>query len=97
MVESEKMRQFWGLSYMNFIALHRSIIQEMPHDLQDRLADILNELDANTIDNPPKDLPVVESYMLVARGPDGKLMKDPMAPYRHGNKFAKMLVKNSEK
>jgi hypothetical protein len=93
MTESEKMKAFWGLSQMNFIALHRSIIQEMPIDLQDRLADMLNELDNQTVDPRPDAIPTVSSYTLIARGANGKIIKDPMGPYRHGNEYAKMLVK----
>ncbi len=38
---------FFGLSYSNYLVLHRSLLQSMPDDWQVRFVDCINELEAS--------------------------------------------------
>jgi len=89
MVESQDMELFWGISRAQYLTVPRSIIQEMPKEWQDKLAQLLNELD-EVVDWRPEE----GTYYCYLRRNDGRFTSDPLAPYRHGNLTATQLFAN---
>lgn len=73
------MHKWFGLSYASYLVLHRSVIQEMPEDWQQRLVALLDEarerLDCD-------ELPT--RFSVSPRGSDGRFQRDPYADYRRG-------------
>jgi hypothetical protein len=57
--ESDSLECWWGLSYASFVTIPRPVMQSMPVEWQDRIADLLRELDSRQ-DWRPK-----EGYYLV--------------------------------
>jgi len=44
-MKASKLEYWWSLSYASWLQLPRVLIQEMPTEWQDRLADLLKEFD----------------------------------------------------
>ncbi len=94
--ESEKMERYWSISRAEYLTVPRSIIQEMPKEWQDQLADLLHELD-ECIDWHPKG---EDSYWVVLGKYDEESNEvlttpDPLKEYRHGNDYAKELIRKN--
>lgn len=94
MVRSQKMEDVWCPSYAQYLTIPRSIIQEMDEEWQDKLAELLEELD-HRADWGPKE----GCYWVELRDNEGKkkLYDDPLAEYRHGNPKAKELFEDVRK
>ncbi len=87
LLEDEYVRQpkdihlYFGLSYSNFLVLHRSILQSTPLDWQHRFTELMDEL----LDMQGREM--VDrynvSYTIQARK-DNKFCKDPVPHYNRG-------------
>lgn len=95
--ESKNMEMFWGMGRANYLTIPRSIIQEMPVEWQDTLADLMFELD-ETVDWRPKDSKRYFCIILDEENQDkidevfeGSAIHDPLSEYKHGNELAKHL------
>lgn len=44
-LEPEAVHDFFGLTYANYLVLHRTLMQSMPDEWQNRMVQCLNELD----------------------------------------------------
>lgn len=76
----DPMHAWFGLSYSNFLVLHRSILQSMPAEWQARFAALVDEI--------PETLEVPEGppggYKLTALDDRGRFMRDPVPHYNRG-------------
>jgi hypothetical protein len=72
--EPDAVHGWFGLSYASYLALPRSILQNMPDSWQNRFVACLNELSdmVNFDDN----------YSVNLRDKKGRFIKDPLAQYR---------------
>lgn len=66
-VETEAVHGWFGLSYCNYLVLHRTILQSMPDEWQERFVACLHELG-----EAARDLPVPDRYdvRVLAREPE---------------------------
>ena len=71
------MHGYFGLSYSNYLVLHRSLIQEMPIEWQERMVSLLD--DYWTTWKPEAD----QSFEVHVRGDAGRFTADPLSDYRH--------------
>jgi hypothetical protein len=69
---------WFGLSYANYQVLHRSILQSMPEDWQERFVAMLEELAEAAWDIPQA------SYRVMAVDESGKFIQDPVPHYNRG-------------
>ena len=72
---------YFGLSYSNFIVLHRSILQSLPEDVQHRLVAALEEADDWVAESG---IETAYSYQLVAKDEHGTVVKDSVPYYDRG-------------
>jgi len=70
---------FFGLTYANYLVLHRSILQSMPLDWQERFVVMLQE-----VERASADIETPYSYSVQARSADGKFTEDPVPHYNRG-------------
>ncbi len=77
----QPIHEFFGLSYDNFIVLHRSIAQSMPVKWQTDMVLLLEE--ANDALNEIG-FEGAASYTLHARNEQGRFTPDPVPHYRRG-------------
>lgn len=70
---------FWfGLTYSHYLVLHRSLMQEMPHEWQDRMVALLKELEeAWDVERIPS------KFTVQMRDEAGRFVRDRFAEYRH--------------
>jgi len=93
MVHSQKMEEFWELSYAQYLTIPRSVIQEMDKEWQDKFAELLDKLD-DTMDWRPTG----NQRYWVALDEENSFedlnigLHDPLAEYKHGNQYAKSLI-----
>jgi hypothetical protein len=73
----ETVHEMFGLSYANYLVLPRVLLEYMPNAWQLRFKALIDELES-VFDTSG-------SYLVKARGPDGKFVQDPLAEYRHPN------------
>lgn len=73
---------FFGLTYANYLVLHRTLLQSMPDEWQLRFIDCVRELQ-----DAFSHLDQANNYMVQARTLDGKFMKDPIPHYNRGRTF----------
>jgi hypothetical protein len=81
--ESEKLQLWFGLSYASFLTLPRVLLEAMPFEWQDRMADLLNEYN-EAFPNQPD----IGTRVQVTQ--DGKLIRTPewLINYRRPNREA---------
>ena len=69
---------YWfGLSYASYLVLPRSVMESMPIDWQERMVSLLNEI------NDARSEFLGGNYAVNLRRCDGRIVKDPLADYRH--------------
>lgn len=72
---------YFGLTYSNYLVLHRTILQSLPEDMQHRLTAVLAEVDhwcdRNGVEVAPR-------YSIHARDEAGRFIKDPVPHYFRG-------------
>lgn len=77
-VEDGAIHTWFSLSYSNYMVLHRSLLQSMPLDWQQRFVNMLEELHERF-----SDVPQADSYWVRAR--DGnRFISDPVPHYDRG-------------
>lgn len=78
---TEPVHEYFGLSYCNFLVVHRSIAQSMPTEWQRRFVDLMSEADRAVKD---AGIETASSYTIRARDRDGKFIADPIPHYNRG-------------
>ena len=68
----------FGLTYGNYMVLHRSIMEAMPVGWQDRWVALVDEFWDEFDDHV-----VPQEFEVHVRGEKGRFLSDPFAPYRH--------------
>lgn len=76
----EAVHYFFGLSYANYLVLHRSALQSMPAEWQRKFVDLVEELNDEIV-WPDSE---VQSFAVSARGSGGKFVRDPVPHYNRG-------------
>ncbi len=81
----ERLHEWFGLSYANYLTIPRAVLQSLPDQLQGRLAEVLEKMDAVCMEHhlhwPGRDT-VIE----VRLRRNGKFIKDPLADYERGRR-----------
>ena len=72
---------FFGLTYANYLVLHRSILQSMPEDWQEKFVTLLDQLDAAIV---RAGIELAPEYDVRCRDTDGRYMRDPVPHYDRG-------------
>lgn len=72
---------WFGLSYSHYLVLPRSVLQVMPVEWQERFTACLDEL--REASKPMG--PIADRYTVLLRGEKGRIVKDPLAEYRHSD------------
>ncbi len=75
--DQEPVRLWCGLSYLNYIVIPRTQLQQMPVRWQREFVFLLEQAGTYFTDIPDV------HYMVAARDTDGRFIKDPLAEYRH--------------
>jgi hypothetical protein len=73
---------WFGLTYANYAVLHRTLLQSMPLEWQDRFVACLRELDESF-----GHLDIPGTFMVQAKDRDGRFIKDPVPHYNRGRTF----------
>jgi len=76
--DNEPIHGYFELTYAQYIAIPRSVLQSMPVEWQRRFVQCMRELD-NTIDWQ-------QSYWVYLRNKKGRFMRDPLANYERGRR-----------
>lgn len=74
------MDTYFGLSRANYLVLHRSLIQEMPSEWQERLVTLLDDYWENW------DAVADRDFEVRVRDSHGRWNADPLANYRHASR-----------
>jgi hypothetical protein len=72
----------FGLTYANYLVLHRSLLQSMPEEWQHRFVAMVNELDAAF-----GHLDIPGTFMVRAKDSNGQFIVDPVPHYNRGRTF----------
>lgn len=75
---SHKLECWWSLSYSQYLTVPRSVMQAMPEEWQNKMADLLKELDETLVWRPQQGC-----YWVKLKDSKGKYASDPLADYRH--------------
>lgn len=72
----------FGLSYANYLVLHRTLLQSMPEEWQYRFTAMIAELERAFahIEHPQR-------YTVNVRGEGGRFARDPIPHYNRGRTF----------
>ncbi len=89
----ESVHNFFGLSYAQYLAIPRSVLQSMPEEWQDKFVECLLEL-SDTIDYGPTNLDDIYRVQLFRTNPGGEedheywleAIDDPLADYERGRR-----------
>lgn len=81
---------WFGLTYSSYLVLHRSLLQSMPDEWQERFVAMLEEFDEAFGDERG----LVSSFHVRA-SVDGKFAHDPLADYSRGRRRIPMRAKRS--
>lgn len=70
---------YWfGLTYSNYLVLPRSLMEGMPHEWQEKMVALLDDMRQIYDDEKIED-----SYTVHLRDKKGRFKSDPLANYRH--------------
>jgi|GEM_PF-5420987 len=75
----EAIHNWFSLTYANYLVLHRTQLQSMPEDWQQRFVKCLEQLHEAF-----EGMPTVDGYRVQAVNSEGKFTKDPMPHYNRG-------------
>jgi hypothetical protein len=82
---SDKLHEWWGLSYASYLTIPRTILQSLPDAVQGRLADLLHEIDVIVSGHgaawPPAGC---EPHVELRKG--GRFVKDVLSDYERGRR-----------
>jgi len=76
--DNEPIHGYFELTYAQYIAIPRSVLQSMPVEWQRRFVECMQELD-DTIDWR-------QNYLVYLRDNKGRFMNDPLADYNRGRR-----------
>lgn len=79
--DPDAIHNWFGLTYANYLTLPRSVLQSMPGEWQERLVQLLRELD-ETIDWFPEG----GKYWVKLKDRKGRFMEDPFLDYERGRR-----------
>lgn len=81
-VENESIHGYFGLTYANYLVLHRSFLQSMPDEWQTQFVRMLRQLDDafQHVDKP-------DMFRVHATTWAGRYAKDPVPHYNRGRTF----------
>lgn len=79
-IASEKLADYFELSYAQFLTVPRLVMESMPVEWQDKMADLLREMD-DTFDWRPDS----GRYWVKLRDGRGRFHDAPLADYRRGS------------
>lgn len=71
-------RAWFELTYAQYLTMPRSIMERMPEEWQEKMAELLDELD-DTFDWRPRE----GRYWVELRDANGRYTGDPLKEYRH--------------
>lgn len=71
---------WFELSYAQYLTVPRIVMQSMPHEWQEKMAKLLEEMD-ETFDWRPNE----GRYWVKLKDDKGRFAKPPLHDYRHGN------------
>lgn len=71
---------WFNLTYANYLVLARTLLQSMPDEWQARFTRCLNELYDSY-----RHVDIPDTYVVRARGSNGKFIEDPIPHYNRGN------------
>ena len=69
---------WFGLSYSSYMVLQRTILQSMPHECQQKLIDLLDEVEETL------EIPEHPNFQVLARNDRGRFIEDPLRDYNRG-------------
>lgn len=72
---------WFGLGYVQYLTIPRSVLQSMPTEWQQRMTQLLEELD-DTIDWRPAE----GRYWVQLKGEGGRFLHDPLMDYERGRR-----------
>lgn len=81
---SDRIHEWFGLSYANYLVIQRTFLQSMPDEWQDRLVKCLEEL-WEKIDEEIEGGQLPEGYWVRARN-GNKFVKDNFSNYERGRR-----------
>lgn len=79
--EQERVHEWFGLTYAQYLTVPRSVLQSMPDEWQHRFVTCLEELD-DTIDWRPHH----GRYWVQLRDSNGRYVHDPLMDYERGRR-----------
>lgn len=80
----ERVHNYFGLSYCNYLTLPRSLLQSMPKEWQERFVDLLEELDdTEWKESYPEGF---RYYIVKPIGSKGRFIADPFNDYSRGRR-----------
>jgi hypothetical protein len=79
-LQESPIHEWFELSYAQFLTVPRLVMQSMPLEWQQQMAQLLDEMD-NTFDWRPEE----GRYWVTLRDANGKFADAPLNDYRHGN------------
>lgn len=77
---NEPIHMWFGLTYSSYLVLHRTLLQSMPEEWQEKFVACLEELNEAYGDQVPN-----FKYEVRAKA-DGKYAHDPLADYQRGRR-----------
>jgi hypothetical protein len=77
--DNEPVHLWFGLTYANYLVLHRSLMQSMPVEWQRRMVRCLAEFE-----DAFRHIERAEQYEVRVRGADGRYRPDPVPHYNRG-------------
>lgn len=81
MIDDGAIHSWFGLTYANYLVLHRTVLQSMPGEWQDRFVALLDDLDHAV---SAADIPQPYEYRVQAVDERGRFTKDPVPHYNRG-------------
>lgn len=81
MIEDGPIHDWFGLTYANYLVLHRTVLQSMPGEWQDRFVACLTELDHAC---RRANVPQPDGYRVQPVDHRGRFTKDPVPHYNRG-------------
>ena len=79
---SGKIHEYFGLSYSSYLVLHRSILQSMPDEWQEKFIELIDDMEEKS--DGLKDLP--DTFTVQAISPQGLEIVDKYEDYERGRR-----------
>lgn len=92
-MDKEKIHDYFGLSYANYLVLPRSVLQSMPDEWQEQFVGLLNQI-LETID---EEFEPEGGYRVLALDKNKKFKRDPYSNYERGRRQLKVKKEDGDK